>query len=544
MKRLMDLGRRKPWFGLGLVAALAVAGALALSQERAAEADLISLSLDTSVVTSGAVVTATLTAEDDDAIGPAASDTVAGSNPYLFAPIANVSNANQGEDTANLPDGISEVSCFVAGVDCTSAPEPQTCTDADPDGAGGNDPEPNPALVACISYSDGTLDDPTASPDSTQETLVAELAITVTCTTPTLVPISAGDQDPGSTDTTVNVLCLPTGTVADITVDKVFDGAQDVAFTFQYAGPDGGECIALIEPDGILVDLSTETQFELTGAQTAELYGCGIGTHTITEADPAPDAAFVSAVCTPEQQPAGAGNGVAVSLTEITTGVIACVFTNTADTSGDDPGLPNIEVTKVCVGEGFDATFDISIGELTETVECDGVTTALDLDPATYSVSEAISGDDADAFATVIVCSDAGVVAGTETTVTIPEEGATDVFCVIINTFDPDGALDGDADGDGIPDALEDLLCGCLSLDLEIDIDNTNNNTIGIDNDNTNNNANDNDNFNENLNDNENKNDNKNENTQNQENTQDQNNTNDQSNNITSSPEVNIDFDE
>jgi hypothetical protein len=171
----------------------------------------------------------------------------------------------------------------------------------------------------------------------------------------------------------------------------------------------------------------------------------------------------------------------------------------------------------------------------------------------TFTISELIEGPDADGVAGTIVCTDGVSQPATGATTTL-EEGF-DEACVIINVFDPDGdtggedpddpdgGLGGDADGDGIPDVLEALICGC-PVDIEIDIDNTNTNTIGIDNDNTNNNANDNDNFNENLNDNENKNDNKNENTQNQENTQDQDNTNDQTNNITSSPEVNIDFDE
>jgi hypothetical protein len=199
------------------------------------------------------------------------------------------------------------------------------------------------------------------------------------------------------------------------------------------------------------------------------------------------------------------------------------------NTPPGDGALANVSATKVCVGEGFDATFEVTVADVTEEVACGDTVTALDLDPGTYDVSETISGGDAEAFATVIVCSDGSVTEGTSASVTIPAEGAVDVSCVVINAFGT---------------ALGDLICGCGGLDLEIDIDNNNTNTIGIDNANTNNNGNDNDNANLNDNDNENKNDNQNENTQDQTNTQDQDNANDQSNNITSSPQVNIDFDE
>jgi hypothetical protein len=192
----------------------------------------------------------------------------------------------------------------------------------------------------------------------------------------------------------------------------------------------------------------------------------------------------------------------------------------------DDPAAPNISATKICVGEGFDAAFEVTVADVTEEAGCGDTVTAVAVEPGTHEISETISGDDAEAFTTVIVCSDGTVTEGARATVTVPEEGATDVACVVINSFD----------------SLADLLCPCQGLDLEIDIGNTNTNTIAIDNDNTNNNANNNDNANLNDNLNENKNDNLNENTQNQENAQDQNNENSQTNNITSSPEVNIDF--
>jgi hypothetical protein len=194
--------------------------------------------------------------------------------------------------------------------------------------------------------------------------------------------------------------------------------------------------------------------------------------------------------------------------------------------------LVSLTVTKLCVGEGFAATFEITAADVTETAACGDTVTAPDLAPGDYTVSETISGDDAGAFATVIACDGGVPVEDPSVTVTIPADAAVDVTCVIINFFDPDGAVDGD------PTALICLVC----LDLEIDIDNGNTNTIGIDNDNTNSNANDNDNLNDNDNSNENKNENANQNVQDQDNAQGQDNANEQTNNVTSSPEVNIDF--
>jgi hypothetical protein len=174
-----------------------------------------------------------------------------------------------------------------------------------------------------------------------------------------------------------------------------------------------------------------------------------------------------------------------------------------------------LSVTKFCVGEGFDATFAVAVGDISQPIACGASVAFPDLPAGDHTLSETIAGDDADDFDTLIVCEPGTSVDGTEATVTIPADGAG-VACVVINFFD----------------------------DAGIDIVNTNTNTIEIDNDNTNNNANDNDNanFNDNLN--ENENDNQNENTQDQTNEQGQDNANDQTNNIDSSPEVNIDFGE
>jgi hypothetical protein len=329
--------------------------------------------------------------------------------------------------------------------------------------------------------------------------------------------------------------CIPDEGVSTLQINKFWDGDEAQDFTFLVAGADcyvhvGGPLDpdpAVLVPDGMTFTIPV-----LGGDLGIALIYCE-DEATITEV---PGEGFVlvePVTCTGSQTVVIVPGGVTYDflpengLSE----TVVCTFTNEAEVTDDDPTLPNIEVTKICIEAPADvADFDITIDTQTEAVPCNGTTSLDDVEPGTYEVSE---GDN-DAIATVIFCGDAAVVVGTSTEVTIPDEGAVDVACVIINSFDPD------------EDALDDLICSCTccgGLELDIDINNGNTNTIGIDNDNLNNNANNNDNANTNDNDNENKNDNVNTNTQDQDNTQDQNNTNDQTNNITSSPEVNIDFD-
>jgi hypothetical protein len=324
--------------------------------------------------------------------------------------------------------------------------------------------------------------------------------------------------------------------LSNLGIVKSYNGAGTGEFSFGVATSD-----CLVEVDGqSLVEVPAGGTFMIAvtpPATTGALLLCD-GPATITEL-PSESSTLVEPVTCSREEAVVDGPSVTFAFPQPAFAV-DCDFTNAV--AEDDPALANIDVMKFCVGEGFDATFAITVAAVTvDDVACGDTVTAFDVEPGDHDVSEAISGDDAEAFSTVIVCGDTAVV-GTETTVTIPAEGAADVACVIINVFDPED--DADADEDGIPDILEGLLCGCRSLDLEIDIGNENNNSIGIDNENANNNANDNANLNENFNDNENKNDNQNENTQDQTNTQDQSNENSQTNNITSSPEVNIDFDE
>jgi len=218
---------------------------------------------------------------------------------------------------------------------------------------------------------------------------------------------------------------------------------------------------------------------------------------------------------------------------------LLCEITNTAE---DGEELADLRIGKICAGEGFDATFTLEVtgpepGDPPAAIACDGEVLLEDLPAGEYTISETIEGPDADGFVTAIFCTDTEVV-GTELTFTL---GSENEICVIINLFDPEGDGDGDGDGDG--GVLDDLLCPCGGVEIDIDIDNTNSNTIGLNNSNTNNNANNNTNTNDNVNENTNENNNENTNTQDQTNDQDQDNSNTQTNNITSSPEVNIDFD-
>jgi hypothetical protein len=310
---------------------------------------------------------------------------------------------------------------------------------------------------------------------------------------------------------------------ASLQLEKVVTGPGEGPFEFIIDTEDGSGCMVEVTPPGGPVAVPDGGSFLLSVGELAEVL-CD-SPATITEA---PSSGFALDVETSTCSGGAVLNpdgSISYDFIPSTAPVTAlCVVQNVA-VDDDDPAAPNISVTKVCVGEGFEATFEITVADVTEEAGCGDTVTAVDVEPGSHEVNEAISGDDAGGFVTVIVCSDGTVTEGASAILTVPEEGAADVACVIINSFD----------------SLADLLCPCQGLDLEIDIGNTNTNTTAIDNDNMNSNANDNDNFNENLNANENKNDNKNENTQNQENAQDQNNENSQTNNITSSPEVNID---
>jgi hypothetical protein len=509
------------------VAAIAMLGVFAIAQPRDAEADLITFDLNTNVVISGGFVIATITGHDDDVTNTASS------NVYIYGEAPFVSPANQGSEPGqDFADGITPLTCVVGVDPCDpdppdpANPEPQVCDFANGEGPGGGG-------VACVGYGDGALDT-----DTTQETFTATLQINITCDQGSdLVDITAGDQDSATTEQVETVLCL---TEPNFIVTK--DAGDDTTTEFEFIYTGSGCWM----DDGVNppVLLGTGDPFTLVGGQTAELF-CGVDDdqqndlHTVAETDPAPDAAFVSVTCvdptTVTDQTARSATLSLVDNNEVPQQDADCTWVNevSQDTDEDDPALPNIEVSKVCVGDVGDATFSIVVRATTQPIECDGEVTFADLDPGEVEVTEEIEGGEG--IETLIACSDGQQVTGTSVTLTIPEpvegEDAVDIFCVVVNS----------AEG------LDDLICSCTccgGLELDIDLNNTNTNTIGIDNSNTNNNANDNDNLNENFNENENKNDNKNENTQNQENTQDQSNENSQTNNITSSPEVNIDFDE
>src|SRR5690606_22803864 len=115
-----------------------------------------------------------------------------------------------------------------------------------------------------------------------------------------------------------------------------------------------------------------------------------------------------------------------------------CTFVNSVPDDEDEPAVSNLSATKVCVGEGFDATFEISAAGVTRTAGC-GATVSAEVEPGAYEVGEAISGPDADAFTTLIVCNDGTVVQDTSATVTV---GPAGLACVVINVFDPDASED------------------------------------------------------------------------------------------------------
>jgi hypothetical protein len=588
-----------------------VGGALALTQEHEAAADIQSLSFDTNVVLGTGTVVATFTADED---AETADEAV-----RIYTPDPLVTGMTEDDCTTSL----GAVCAIAAEIQCVGPPAA-------------------PPSTVCGQYVPvGSIDG-----NATPGTFTASFSIDIDCTNEQgLVGVSVTVENLIETDgfeeddsEMALIHCFPNIDVLDanVIINKEYDGDPAQSFEYQLnTDEDGGGCFVSIDggPATLLVDGGT---FTMTAEDEAWLF-CGLGTYEITELqgigwifvssgcqevqpsqqpipgstvtvviestipwdclfenapeDPTVPDVIIEKVCVGEADATftvdfirGVGPGVSNPIecdaflyfpdllaadytieelidgpdagaietsidcgaagsedgTSITVAVpaattapavnITCVITNTFTGDDDDPTLPNIEVTKICIDAPADVgDFDITIGDQTEAVPCNGTTSLDDVDPNTYAVSE---GDN-DAVATAIFCGDAAVVVGTSTEVTIPDEGATDVFCVIINSFDPD--------------ALDDLICPCpcgCGLDLEIDVDNTNTNTIGIDNDNLNNNANDNANTNANDNDNQNENNNENTNEQTQDNTQDQNNTNDQTNNITSSPEVNIDFDE
>jgi hypothetical protein len=169
--------------------------------------------------------------------------------------------------------------------------------------------------------------------------------------------------------------------------------------------------------------------------------------------------------------------------------------------------------------EELDGTFSVALddGEPVA-IACGDSVTFEDVEAGPHTLTETIEGDDAEDFETVIICNDGVQQVGT--TAEFDVVAGEDQTCLVINGAD-------------ITDLLCDCPCGCGNI--EIDLDNTNTNVIGIENENENKNENNNTNNNENNN--------TNTNTQDQHNTQDQTNSNTQTNNITSSPEVNIDFD-
>jgi hypothetical protein len=264
--------------------------------------------------------------------------------------------------------------------------------------------------------------------------------------------------------------------------------------------------------------------FSLMNGQTAEFF-CGPGNHVVSEVD----AVVATQDCLAEGGAtlAPTDNGIVdVTFPDETIGTVDCTITN----SGVDE-TATVTVQKVCVdAEELEGTFSVALddGEPVE-LACGDSTTFEDVAAGPHTLTETIDGDDAEDFETVIICGDGVIQEGT--TADLEVVAGEDQLCLVINGADLTDLI------------CDECPCGCGD-DIEIDIDNNNNNTIGIDNSNTNNNANNNTNDNDNTNENKNENNNENTNTQDQTNDQNQDNSNTQTNNITSSPEVNIDFDD
>jgi hypothetical protein len=180
----------------------------------------------------------------------------------------------------------------------------------------------------------------------------------------------------------------------------------------------------------------------------------------------------------------------------------------------------NLIISKECPngdGDG-DADFNILVTQLetslaADSLDCDEVMVIEGLAPGTYTIRELITGPDANNFITGIACASEGVAPVTPGLQASVEIETGDMFCAVINVFDPDGPVDP-SDPSGLPPTII----------VPIDLDNLNTNTL--DNNNTN------DNNNENTN------------TQEQSNEQEQTNDNNQTTTVNSSPSVVIDFDE
>jgi hypothetical protein len=458
-------------------------------------------------------VTATAVFEDDT------TTVLPDNSPQIWAPDTNVDATGQ-VPGFGVPAGIDHVSCVI--VDGTNDEPADSCIEApgDPLNAGpvGCD-FPIQAGQACVQYGDANADADTVSGNMT---VVVDIAIE--CTENTAVPITASQpSDAGPSQDVDWVFCLVD---PNFTLEKVFEGdPPDQAFQFTYNGP--GCLLSIDPPGGAPTAIADGEPFSLMNGQTANFF-CGPGTHTVSEVDV--DIATLSCDGT---GPAGfsfdadaeAGTIEVTFPEEDASGDLPCVMTNTGiETS-------TVTVEKVCVdAEELEGTFSVALddGEPVE-LACGDSTTFEDVAAGPHTLTETIDGDDAEDFETVIICGDGVIQEGT--TADLEVVAGEDQLCLVINGADLTDLI------------CDECPCGCGD-DIEIDIDNNNNNTIGIDNSNTNNNANNNTNDNDNKNENKNENNNENKNEQNQTNDQNQDNSNTQTNNITSSPEVNIDFDD
>jgi hypothetical protein len=334
-------------------------------------------------------------------------------------------------------------------------------------------------------------------------------------------------------DMTENSVCFsggePRDGICEFSIDKANDipdpGTIDIGDTFTWTLTVNwdGDC------DDVLYDVSDDIPdgFDILAVEF---------THTGL-AFPAPDCNDADPLLCSAQTDAEAGQGV-VEI-EVMVSAEACGAQNEAVVTPADPaatgdsdtdtvstsGCGGLTVLKSCPFGAGESEFTISVADAggaevaAGPIAC-GAVTSFPFPPGDYTLSEAIDGPDAEDFTVAIACGSAELVDAAEAQFVI-QAGASEVVCVIINSLGEDG--------------LAGLICSCTCcLDLEIDIGNTNTNVIGIENDNDNDNANDNSNANTN--------DNGNTNSQDQDNAQDQDNQNGQANNITSSPEVNIDF--
>ena len=532
------------WLLLAIAMAGIVAGVLSLAQDRAAEAGLTGTppEQDVFVVISGGVVNITIQALDDDGLDVF----VSGGG---FPAVADITHVSCSFDISGSPcDAGQPVVCEV--------------------GISTGDP--------CIQYLNEGVD---GNGDQDAYTIVVQ--VTLECDLgQTGPPITIGEFDGDVVDQEslefLDVFCVPPDEPGAFFITKEFDGDPEQEFEFTLT-TDASICGVSVEGSPLEAGVVSGDTFALAHGETALIFcldpEASQWTLTVTETDPGADVATLTAIDCGESdavedlETASASLMVANLGDQTLEGTGTCTFTNTAADGGDDPEIPNIIVAKECVG--VEGTFTIVAGEESQEVACGETVTFADLEPGTYTIEEVLDGDetatgggcdtcdtcggtcdtcgicdtcgtcdtcggtceacdgscdpeDGSGIATMIACSDLQQVEGTSVTVELVD---TDIFCVFINSAED----------------LHGLVCGCLSVDIEID--NTNTNVIGIENANANDNANTNDNDNENENTNENDNNNENTNTQDQDNAQDQDNENEQKNNITSSPEVNLDFD-